>query len=75
MVGLKNFGEDNYKYKEKIIRKLNLLINNHPSVDDLVYMAMTAFIERGFGSAKDFKQEYKKWMNDEPHSEKLSVVG
>ena len=75
LVGLKNFGEDNYKYKEKIIRKLNLLINNHPSADDMVYMAMTAYIERGFGSAKDFKQEYKKWMSDEPHSEKLSGVG
>ena len=75
LLGLKNFGEDNYKYKEKIIRKLNLLINNHPSVDDMIYMAMAAYIEHGFGSAKDFKQEYKKWMTDEPQFGEVSVGG
>lgn len=75
LLGLKNFGEDNYKYKEKIIRKLNLLINNHPSADDMVYMAMTAFIEHGFGSAKDFKQEYQKWMTDETNLDTVSGVG
>ncbi len=75
LIGLKNFGEDNYKYKEKIIRKLNLLINNHPSVDDMVYMAMSVFIEHGFGSVKDFKQEYQKWMTGMPNLDKVSVVG
>ena len=31
LVGLNNLGNDNYKYKEKIVRKLNLLRNNRPT--------------------------------------------
>ncbi len=64
LVGLTNFGEDNYKYKEKIIRKLNLLINNHPRSDEIVYMTMASYIIRGYGNAEKFKQELKEHMKD-----------
>ena len=71
LVGLKNFGEDNYKYKEKIIRKLNLLINNHPPAEDMLYMAMASYVEHGFGNVKDFKSDYEKWVLGENLIEKI----
>jgi hypothetical protein len=62
--GLANFGEDNYKYKEKMIRKLNLLINNYPTIDDIVYIAMSAYINKGYGSCKKFKKELRQHIKD-----------
>ncbi len=64
LIGLANFGEDNYKYKEKMIRKLNLLIHNHPTIDDLIYITMTAYISRSFGNAEDFKNQLKEHIRD-----------
>lgn len=65
LVGLNNFGNDNYKYKDKVVRKLNLLINNRPSLDDTIYLTMNAYICNGWGSVDDFKEELKKQYTEE----------
>lgn len=57
LIGLNNFGNDNYKYKDKVVRKLNLLINNNPTLDDMIYLAMSEFVSKGWGSVADFKNE------------------
>ena len=64
LVGLANFGEDNYKYKEKIIRKLNLLINNYPTMDEIIYITMAEYIARGFGNAESFKHGLKERLSE-----------
>lgn len=74
LVGLTNFGEDNYKYKEKIIRKLNLLINNHPALDEIVYIAMASYIARGYGNAEKFKRELKEHMKDNRPADGVSKM-
>ena len=65
LVGLNNFGEDNYKYKEKIIRKLNLLINNYPTLDEIIYIAMAEYIARGFGNAESFKHGLEERLRED----------
>ncbi len=57
IVGLNNFGRDNYKYKDKIVRKLNLLMNNRPTLDEMIYITMTSYVDRGYGSVENFKKE------------------
>ncbi|MBP5399812.1 MAG: hypothetical protein J6Y53_05305 [Alphaproteobacteria bacterium] len=57
IVGLNNFGQDNYKYKDKIVRKLNLLINNRPTLDEMIYITMASYVDRGYGSIESFKKE------------------
>lgn len=64
LVGLNNFGEDNYKYKEKIVRKLNLLVNNRPTLDELIYITMTSYVDRGYGSVESFKKEIASHINE-----------
>ncbi len=73
LVGLNNFGQDNYKYKEKIVRKLNLLINNLPTLDELIYIAMAFYVDHGYGSIEDFKQQIDAHIRDVSQSDKLSV--
>lgn len=76
LVGLNNFGQDNYKYKDKVVRKLNLLVNNRPTLDEIIYLTMNAYIERGYGSVEDFKKEISEHIKaNAPHdgSEKLSI--
>ena len=57
LVGLKNFGEDDYKHKERLIRKLNLLLNNNPTIDEVIYITISIYIAKGHGSAEKFKKE------------------
>ena len=64
LVGLNNFGEDNYKYKEKIVRKLNLLINNRPTLDELIYITMSSYVDRGYGSVENFKSEISSHIKE-----------
>lgn len=64
LVGLNNFGEDNYKYKDKIIRKLNLLINSHPTIEETLYIAMSIYMERGWGRADVFKRELAQYFQE-----------
>ncbi len=64
LIGLKNFGNDNYKYKEKIIRKLNLLINNYPTIDEIIYIVMAAYVMCGYGNVKKFKKELCAYINE-----------
>lgn len=76
LVGLNNFGQDNYKYKEKIVRKLNLLTNNNPTIDEIIYLTMNAYIERGYGSVEDFKRdicEHARSNASDGGNEKLSI--
>lgn len=75
LVGLTNFGEDNYKYKEKIIRKLNLLINNYPTIDEIIYLAMAEYIGREYGHANDFKRELSEFLRTSggPVERKMAV--
>lgn len=76
LVGLNNLGNDNYKYKEKIVRKLNLLINNRPTLDELIYITMASYIDRGYGSVEDFKKEISEHIKDNSSKngqEKLSI--
>lgn len=65
IVGLNNIGPDNYKYKEKIVRKLNLLINNRPTLDELIYIAMASYVDRGYGSVESFKQEIASYIQED----------
>lgn len=62
LVGLKSVGEDNHKYKEKMIKKLNLLLNNHPSLDEMIFLAMAEYIGRGYGSVEKFKKELRTYL-------------
>lgn len=76
LVGLNNFGEDNYKYKDKVVRKLNLLVNNRPTLDEIIYLTMNAYVERGYGSVEDFKREISEHIKaNAPQNggEKLSI--
>ena len=60
LVGLRHFGNDNYKYDNKATRKLNLLINNCPTLDDMIYLAMDEYVRRGWGKVSDFKDDVEK---------------
>ena len=76
LIGLNNFGNDNYKYKNKIVRKLNLLIKNLPTLDELIYITIAAYVERNYGSVYDFKEEiiaHIRANRSELGVEKLSV--
>lgn len=64
LIGLNNFGKDNYKYKDKIVRKLNLLVNNRPTLDEMIYITMASYIERGWGSVEDFKSGLEKHVKE-----------
>lgn len=64
IVGLNNFGQDNYKYKDKIVRKLNLLINNRPTLDEMIYITMTSYVDRGYGSVENFKKEIAEHIKE-----------
>lgn len=55
--------EEDHKNKEKIVRKLNLLTNNYPSIDEVVYISMVVYISREYGCVKDFKNELKKYLS------------
>ena len=50
------------EHKERMIKKLNLLINNNPGIDDLIYICMSAYIIKGYGSAKTFKTEFGRFV-------------
>ncbi len=75
LIGLNNFGEDNYKYKDKIVRKLNLLLNNRPTLDEMIYIAMSAYIERGWGKASDFKREFTNYIQETGSVENCDIKG
>ena len=45
------------KYKDKVVRKLNLLVNNRPTLDEIIYITMNSYVERGYGSVESFKKE------------------
>lgn len=76
LVGLNNIGQDNYKYKDKVVRKLNLLVNNRPTLDEIIYLTMNAYVERGYGSVENFKKEISEHIEDNAShggSEKLTI--
>ena len=76
LVGLTNFGEDNYKYKDKVVRKLNLLVNNRPTLDEIIYITMNSYVERGYGSVESFKKEIAEHIKEnspQKGEEKLSI--
>ena len=72
LVGLVNFGEDNYKYKEKMIRKLNLLIRNYPTAEEIIYLVMAYFIQKGYGTVEDFKKDLKEHIEANQKAECVS---
>lgn len=79
LIGLNNIGgEDNYRYKEKMVRKLNLLINNHPTLEDVIYIAAAAYCGRGYGSVERFKTElaehYRENKGDISGAEMLGIT-
>lgn len=78
LVGLNNLGsEDNYRYKEKMVRKLNLLINNHPTLEEILYISVSSYIMRGYGPAEKFKRELKEHYiankGSSPNAEMLAI--
>lgn len=62
LINANNSGNENYKNKDKMVRKLNLLIHNNPTLDEIIYICMSAYIAKGLGTAKNFKIEIKKHL-------------
>jgi len=58
LIGLNNLGNgDRTRNKEKTVRKLNLLINHYPTLEDIIYITVATYINRGYGNTEKFKKE------------------
>lgn len=61
---IKVLGDDNFKYKQLMIKKLNVLASINP--DDKTYadIAASAYISQGFGSVQQFKREFTNYVHN-----------
>lgn len=62
--GLKNLGENNFDYETIMRRKITVLSGFKPEMKDCIYLSMLRYIkDKNFGTAKDFKREFKNYVN------------
>lgn len=70
--GIKVLGKDNFKYKQMMIKKLNVLASIRPDAKSYADLSCAAYIAQGFGDVSAFKREFINYV----HSlHKVSVVG
>ena len=65
-------GEDNFKYKQLMIKKLNVLASINPDAKTYADLAAAAYISQGFGDAKLFKREFTNYVHN---LHNISTVG
>lgn len=69
---IKVLGEDNFKYKNMMIKKLNALAGVKPDAKALADIVAAEFIARGYGNVNSFKCEFTNYV----HSlHKVSTLG
>ncbi len=61
---MKVLGKDNFKYKQLMIKKLNVLASIHPDAKTYADIAAAAFIAQGFGDVKVFKREFTNYVHN-----------
>lgn len=61
---MKVIGQDNFKYKMLMIRKLNVLAAMTPEILTYVVLVAEAFIRSGYGNAKKFKKDFGDYIKN-----------
>ena len=62
--GMKVIGQDNFKYKMLMIRKLNVLAAMTPEILTYIVLTAEAFIRCGYGNAKKFKKDFGDYIKN-----------
>ena len=60
---IKVLGKDNFKYKQMMIKKLNLLAKTRPDAKSLADIVAAEFIARGYGNINSFKCEFTHYIH------------
>ena len=63
IAGIKVLGKDNFKYKQMMIKKLNVLASIHPDAKSYADLACAAYIAQGFGDVSAFKREFTNYVH------------
>ena len=61
---MKVLGKDNFKYKQLMIKKLNVLASINPDAKTYADIAAAAFIAQGFGDITVFKREFTNYVHN-----------
>lgn len=61
---LKVIGQDNFKYKMLMIKKLNVLASINPDILTYMNLAAETFIRFGYGNAKKFKKDFGEYIRN-----------
>ncbi len=69
---IKVLGKDNFKYKQLMIKKLNVLASLNPDAKTYADIAAAAYIEQGFGDVNVFKREFTNYVHN---LHNISTVG
>ena len=57
-------GKNNFDYEAIMQRKIAVLSSFRPETKDCIYLSMLRYIkDKNFGTAKDFKREFKNYVN------------
>lgn len=60
---IKVLGKDNFKYKEMMIKKLNVLAAIKPDAKALADLIAAEFIAKGYGNISSFKCEFTNYIH------------
>ncbi|MBQ8465800.1 MAG: hypothetical protein IJ545_07320 [Alphaproteobacteria bacterium] len=60
---IKVLGKDNFKYKDMMIRKLNILASIKPDAKSLADIIAAEYIARGYGNIGSFKCEFMHYVH------------
>lgn len=60
---IKVLGKDNFKYKNMMIKKLNVLAGVKPDAKALADIVAAEFIARGYGNVNSFKCEFTHYIH------------
>lgn len=61
---IKVLGDDNFKYKQLMIKKLNALAAIVPAAKSYADLAAAAYIAQGFGDVNSFKHEFTNYVHN-----------
>ncbi len=62
--GLRCLGENSFDYEAMMQRKIAVLSSFKPEAKDCIYLSMLRYVkDKNYGSAKDFKREFKSYIN------------
>ena len=62
--GLRCLGDNSFDYEAMMQRKIAVLSSFKPEAKDCIYLSMLRYVrDKKYGSAKDFKREFKNYIN------------